>query len=142
MLHDFYLINYLFLPLNDMHLWSSCFMVFIYLFIYLFLPLNAMHLWSSCFMVFIYLFIYLFLPLNAMHLWSSCFMVFIYLFIYSFLWTPCIWGGGPNTWHHWLILFECVRLMTMPSMIIGVRIFYVISGFFLGVHFFWEKKTW
>jgi len=33
------------------------------------------------------------------------------------------------------------RLMTMPSVIIGVRIFYVISRFFLGVLlFFFEKK--
>jgi hypothetical protein len=72
----------------------------------------------------------------------------IYLFIYLFL---------ASFEHH---AFEVVdpihdtidsfyldaRLMTMPSVIIGVRIFYVISKFFLGVVFFFffflREKTW
>jgi hypothetical protein len=72
----------------------------------------------------------------------------IYLFIYLFL---------ASFEHH---AFEVVdpihdtidsfyldaRLMTMPSVIIGVRIFYVISNFFLGLVFFFffflREKTW
>jgi len=92
-------------------------------------------------------------PLNTMHLRSSCFMISIYLFIYSFechAFVIFMFHGFylfiyliPSFEHH---AFEVVdpihdtidsfyldaRLMTMPSVIIGVRIFYVISRFFFG----------
>ncbi len=94
----------------------SCHHVFQFLF-----PLNTMHLLPSCFVFFFFLwtpcicdlhaswflFIYLFIP---SFLWMPCIcdlLVSCYLFIYFFLWTPCIWGGVSDTWHHWLILFGC-----------------------------------
>jgi hypothetical protein len=60
-----------------------------FLFIYLFLPLNAMHLWSSCFM----LFIYFFLPLNTMHLrWWIRYMTPLTHFIWMHvLWQWQVW---------------------------------------------------
>jgi hypothetical protein len=81
-----------------------------------------------------YLFIYLFLPSFECHAFVIFLFHVIYLFISSFE-------------HH---AFEVVypihdtidsfyldaRLMTIASMIIGVRFFCVISRFFLGVHFF------
>lgn len=124
-----------------MHFLPSCFMFFNFFFLWtpcicrlhvlcFFFPLNTMHLWSSCFMIFIYLFI----PSFECH----AFVIFMFHVIYLFL---------SSFEHHAFEVVDLIhdsidsfyfdaRLMTMASMIIGVRFFYVISRFFLGVHFF------
>jgi hypothetical protein len=93
---------------------------------------------------FIYLFIYLlFIPSFECH----AFVIFMFhgFFYKNYLFLP-------SFEHHAIEVVDPIhdtidsfyldaRLMTMPSMIIGVRISYVISRFFfLGVHFFLRKK--